>query len=126
MSRIRSRGNKKTELAMVKLLRKNRIIGWRRHQPLVGTPDFVFRKLKLAIFVDGCFWHGCKEHGVRPGSKPFWKTKFIHNKAHDRRVNRSLRACGWRVLRVWEHELSSKNETRLLHRIERAMEKNNS
>ncbi len=58
MSRIRARGNKKTELALVTLLRTNRITGWRRHQPLLGRPDFIFRKRRLAVFVDGCFWHG--------------------------------------------------------------------
>jgi DNA mismatch endonuclease (patch repair protein) len=117
MSRIRSRGNKKTELAMVLLLRKNKITGWRRHQPLPGTPDFVFPKSKLIVFVDGCFWHGCKKHGIRTALKPFWKEKFIRNKARDRIVNYKLRKAGWRVIRVWEHELTRKNEERLLRRL---------
>jgi len=59
MSRIRGRGNKETELALAKLLRRHAIKGWRRHQPIFGKPDFIFSKARLAVFVDGCFWHGC-------------------------------------------------------------------
>ncbi len=55
MSRIRGRGNKATELALAKLLRRHRITGWRRNQAVFGKPDFIFPKLKLAVFVDGCF-----------------------------------------------------------------------
>jgi DNA mismatch endonuclease (patch repair protein) len=62
MSRIRGRGNKETELALAKLLRKHRITGWRRNQAVFGKPDFVFRRQRLAVFVDGCFWHGCPIH----------------------------------------------------------------
>src|SRR5688500_1907499 len=66
MSRIRGRGNKDTELALAALLRRNGIAGWRRHQPVFGKPDFVFPKLRLAIFVDGCFWHCCPGHSNLP------------------------------------------------------------
>ena len=59
MSRIRSKGNQRTEMAMVKLFRAHKITGWRRHYPIEGKPDFVFLKQRVAIFVDGCFWHGC-------------------------------------------------------------------
>ena len=61
-SRIRGRGNKDTELALAMLMRRHRISGWRRNQNVFGKPDFVFRKLKLAVFVDECFWHGCPKH----------------------------------------------------------------
>lgn len=118
MSRVRSRGNKNTEIALAKLLRRNRITGWRRNQPVFGKPDFVFSKLKLAVFVDGCFWHGCPKHGTQPvGNRSFWKRKFARNKARDRLVNQTLRRAGWRVLRIWEHELPKKNQVRLLRRI---------
>jgi DNA mismatch endonuclease (patch repair protein) len=145
MSRIRSRGNKGTEVALAKLFRRNRIIGWRRHLkiqvtsgklrvtrkarasgPSPGTrhlslsvrPDFVFPKLKLAVFVDGCFWHGCPKHGSRPkGNRAFWKNKFACNKARDLLVTRTLRSAKWRILRIWEHELARKNEARLVRRI---------
>src|SRR5260370_40964884 len=66
MSRIRGHGNKDTELAVAKLFRAHRITDWRRNQKIFGKPDFVFSKLKLAVFVDGCFWHGCPKHATKP------------------------------------------------------------
>jgi DNA mismatch endonuclease (patch repair protein) len=123
MSRIRGRGNKATEITLAKIFRRHRITGWRRNQKIFGKPDFIFQKLKLAIFVDGCFWHGCPRHGTQPrGNRSFWKNKFTRNKARDRLVTRTLRAQGWRVLRIWEHELASKNEVRLLKRVVRLIQ----
>jgi len=167
MSRIRGRGNKDTELALAKIFRAQRITGWRRQAEIRGRavasvydrrkagarraplqkpfrvkPDFVFIKLKLAIFVDGCFWHGCPKHcspmkWLRKSSMPannpplpsrlrrtgraFWRRKLSANKARDRVVARMLRRAGWRVLRVWEHELARRNQPRLLGRIQRAL-----
>jgi DNA mismatch endonuclease (patch repair protein) len=121
MSRVRGRSNKTTELALVTLLRRHRITGWRRHQPLFGKPDFIFPKAKLAVFVDGCFWHGCPKHGTHPASnRAFWNRKLTRNKSRDRLVNRTLCADGWSVLRIWQHELAPKNESRLVQRIRRA------
>lgn len=123
MSRIRSRGNKKTELALVALLRANKIKGWRRHQPLPGCPDFLFPKHRLAVFVDGCFWHACPKHCKKPtGNRPFWEKKFAANKARDRRVNHTLRKAGWRVVRVWEHDLAKRGEA-CVRRIKLAIAK---
>jgi len=120
MSQIRGHGNKDTELALMRLLRRHRITGWRRHQPVFGKPDFVFPKARLAVFVDGCFWHGCPKHCKMPtGNRVFWLKKLSANKARDRLVTRALRREGWRVLRVWEHELSWKNARRLASRIQR-------
>ena len=120
MSRIRSRGNKKTELALLDLLRKHKLKGWRRHQPLPGTPDFVFRKERLALFVDGCFWHGCLMHSSPPvKNRAFWKRKLDANKTRDRKVTRTLRSQGWRVLRIWEHDL--RREQYCVNRILRAL-----
>ena len=122
MSRIRGRGNKNTELALVKLFRGNKITGWRRHPKIFGKPDFVFPKFKLAVFVDGCFWHGCPKHATKPSTnRAFWRNKFARNKARDRIVNRTLRHLGWTVLRIWQHELTVKYESRLLHRIKTAL-----
>jgi DNA mismatch endonuclease (patch repair protein) len=123
MSQIRGRGNKGTEVALAKLFRRNEITGWRHNQKIFGRPDFVFFKLNLAVFVDGCFWHGCPKHGTQPkGNRVFWKNKFARNKARDVLVTRTLRRAEWRVLRVWEHELAKKNEARLLRRIHRVLE----
>lgn len=84
-----------------------------------GRPDFVFLKLKTAVFVDGCFWHGCPKHGAKPKTNAaFWRKKIETNRACDKRVNRLLRQRGWTVLRVWEHALARKHEGRLLRRLE--------
>jgi DNA mismatch endonuclease (patch repair protein) len=122
MSLIRSRGNKGTEVKLVKLFRQHKITGWRRNQKIFGKPDFVFPKLRLALFVDGCFWHGCPKHGTKPrGNRAFWKNKFVRNQVRDALVTRTLRRAGWRVLRIWEHELARKREARLLHRVRRVL-----
>src|SRR5690242_14094898 len=118
MSRIRRRGNKDTELSLAKIFRAQRITGWRRNQSVFGKPDFVFIKLKLAIFVDGCFWHGCPKHCNQPANnRAFWRRKLTANKTRDRVVARTLRRAGWRVMRVWEHELTKKNMARLARRL---------
>jgi DNA mismatch endonuclease, patch repair protein len=122
MSRIRSRGNKTTELALVRLFRAYRITGWRRHLPMVGTPDFVFPTQKVVLFVDGCFWHGCGRHSrhvIKSGA--FWVEKIERNRRRDRRVTYSLEIRGWRVMRIWEHDLATKREARLVRRLQRAL-----
>lgn len=157
MSRIRSRGNKDTELALAALLRAHKITGWIRHARvavegrkskvegktvsgsrgsslgfrLTVRPDFVFPKSRTAIFVDGCFWHGCPKHATRPkNNQAFWRRKLSANKARDDVVTRTLRRAGWRVLRVWEHTLrwatsKSHPEARLVRRIQRLLEAGN-
>ena len=85
-------------------------------------PDFVFPKLRLAVFVDGCFWHACPIHATKPrNNAAFWRKKLAANKARDRKVNRALRAAGWRVLRIWEHELAPARASQTLARIRRAL-----
>ena len=111
MSRIRSRGNKNTEMVLVRLLKKNRITGWRRNQKVFGKPDFLFRRNRLALFVDGCFWHGCPRCYRRPKSnRKFWDNKIGRNRKRDLEVSRELRRLGWVVMRVWEHELAKRQE----------------
>ena len=144
MSRIRGRGNKDTELALMRVFRAHGITGWRRHVLINGRaallrgpnitaaqqrrptvrvrPDFVFSKLRVAVFVDGCFWHGCPQHETKPrNNAAFWRKKFASNKARDRLVTRTLRSAHWRVLRIWEHELARRNEARLVRRVRRAL-----
>ena len=108
MSRIRGRGNATTELAVVQIFRTAKISGWRRHyRGLPGTPDFVFPAAKLAVFLDGCFWHGCPRCYRKPRTNAeYWGRKVMVNTRRDRRVARELRARGWRVLRIWEHAIS--------------------
>ncbi len=89
--------------------------------PFRVRPDFVFPKLRIAVFVDGCFWHGCPIHATQPKQNAeFWSQKIAANQTRDRLVTRQLRARGWRVLRLWEHELTRKYERRLLARLRRA------
>jgi DNA mismatch endonuclease (patch repair protein) len=122
MSRIRGKGNKATELAFIVFCRRHGITGWRRHQPVFGRPDFVFPAARLAVFVDGCFWHNCPRHATTPAhNRAFWRRKLAANRARDRRVGRILRRRGWRVLRIWEHEIESGSEKRLLARLRRAL-----
>ncbi len=85
-------------------------------------PDFVFPKLKLAVFVDGCFWHGCPKHATWPKTRAaFWRKKIARNKERDRQVNYALRKRGWTVVRVWEHELTRKREPQLVRRLQRQL-----
>ena len=122
MSKIKGRGNRDTELVLAKLFRRHGITGWRRHLPLCGKPDFSFRKERIAIFVDGCFWHACPKHATLPkNNRAFWKKKFIGNANRDKWVNKELRKDGWCVVRIWEHDLS-KNSTACIRRIRRALE----
>ena len=122
MARIRSKGNLETEMAMIRLFRAHGFTGWRRNQAVWGRPDFIFRKARLAVFVDGCFWHGCPQHGTVPRSnRLYWKRKLERNCERDKQVNRELRKLGWTVIRVWHHELSSKNQAKLLRRMTRAL-----
>jgi DNA mismatch endonuclease (patch repair protein) len=122
MSLIRAKGNKETEYALLILLRSERIVGWRRHLPLPGKPDFAFPKQRVAVFVDGCFWHGCPKCYTRPKTnRKFWDKKRTDNMARDRRVNRQLRQQGWKVIRIWQHSLRKSPQT-CLNRIRRALE----
>jgi DNA mismatch endonuclease (patch repair protein) len=122
MSHVRGRGNKVTELVLARLLRRNKIHGWRRHLTLPGNPDFTFRKQRLTVFVDGCFWHCCPKHARRPKSnRVFWQRKFLMNKRRDKFVNRTLRSLGWRVLRIWEHDLVRQGQTKLVRRIQKLL-----
>lgn len=119
MSRIRGRGNRDTELRMIKIFRANRITGWRRNQKVFGNPDFTFPKLKLAVFVDGCFWHSCPIHATKPTHNcAFWEQKLGNNKKRDLVVSSTLYDQGWVVIRLWEHELRRNNTDKLLKKLE--------
>ena len=108
MRSVPQRGNKTTELRMVSIMKAAHINGWRRQSTLSGKPDFVFPKQRLAVFVDGCFWHGCPRCYAAPETnKPFWIGKVLRNKARDRAVRKILERKGWRVLRFWECRLKN-------------------
>jgi DNA mismatch endonuclease (patch repair protein) len=106
MARIRSRGNLSTEIRVMSLLRGAGLKGWRRNWPVFGKPDFVFPVGRIAVFVDGCFWHGCPRCKRIPSSSTrFWNAKIGRNVRRDRKVSRKLRSSGWSVVRVRECRL---------------------
>lgn len=118
MARIRSRGNRSTELALMTLLRRNGVTGWRRHKAVFGRPDFVFAGRRLAVFVDGEFWHGHITRGRLPvTNRAYWRDKITRNRTRDRFVNRELRRRGWTVLRIWEHQLAPAFADRTVARL---------
>ena len=115
MAKVKSQGNRSTEIRLVRMFRLNSISGWRRHYRLQGNPDFVFPKHRVAVFVDGCFWHGCRKHCRMPAAHhEYWRGKISRNKARDAKVTHLLRRVGWRVIRVWEHEIQSGHMPRRL------------
>jgi DNA mismatch endonuclease (patch repair protein) len=102
MAAIRSRGNTTTELPLGRLLWAAGIRGYRKQWPVQGKPDFAWPSKKVAVFVDGCFWHGCRCKYLPRTNTEFWRNKIDTNKQRDRRVARSLRHEGWTVLRIRE------------------------
>lgn len=103
LAAVRSKGNRSTEARMRMLIRATRLHGWRRHLPLPGRPDFAWPGKNVALFVDGCFWHGCPDCYIAPrNNADFWSKKVVENRRRDRRVASQLRRQGWSVVRVWE------------------------
>ena len=122
MARVRGRRNETTELRLMRLMRDHHVKGWRRHLPLSGRPDFTFRGEKLVVFVDGCFWHGCPAHGRIPATNnDYWTKKILRNRTRDAKVTKRLRADGWRVLRLWEHDLNPAFSNRSIRRVKRLL-----
>lgn len=117
MSRIRSNGNYTTELRFMRLMKQYKITGWRRRSKLIGRPDFVFVKSKLAVFIDGDFWHGNpKKYRIPKSNTDYWEQKIDGNRKRDRVINRALKEQGWRVLRIWESSL--KDEEAVVARLQ--------
>ena len=120
MAAIKGKNNRSTEIAFIKIFRANKINGWRRNnKQLVGSPDFIFPKYKIAIFVDGCFWHNCPKCYIKPKTNiRFWNKKITDNINRDKAVNKFLKKNGWMVLRFWEHQIKNKTaEKYLIKRI---------
>ena len=141
MAPVRGLANRSTEIALVRAFRLNGVSGWRRHvrlrlhdpgARLAGgsrpsafvRPDFVFRPTRVALFVDGCFWHACPLHlhGTRPaGNASFWAAKLEANRRRDRLTTASLRRAGWVVVRVWEHNVKKRPDS-CGRRVQRALD----
>jgi DNA mismatch endonuclease (patch repair protein) len=121
MASVRSRGNRSTEVPLGHLLWAAGLRGYRKHWRVDGKPDFAWPGLKVAVFVDGCFWHGCAKCKYLPRSnKAFWRNKIETNKKRDRRVSARLRREGWTVVRIRECGVSRAST---LRRIGRAVER---
>lgn len=106
MAQVKSGGNNSTEQTLLAVFRSQGIVGWRRGSRLPGNPDFVFRGKKVAVFVDGCFWHGHRTKCRLPKTnRLYWAQKIERNVKRDRLVSKTLRQMGWNVIRVWEHKV---------------------
>ncbi|OQY29761.1 MAG: very short patch repair endonuclease [Candidatus Cloacimonetes bacterium 4572_55] len=103
MRAVKSRGNKSTELKLIELFKKHGIKGWRRNYKLFGKPDFVFPKVRIVIFADGCFWHGHDCRNTKPkDNAEYWEKKIQRNRKRDAQVTERLTSKGWLVFRIWE------------------------
>jgi DNA mismatch endonuclease (patch repair protein) len=106
MRSVKSKGNKSTEEKLIQLFRINKISGWRRNYKVFGHPDFVFPGKKIAVFADGCFWHGHKCRNVTPADNAeYWLNKIQRNIQRDKSVTQALKKEGWSVVRIWECEI---------------------
>ena len=109
MRSVRSSGNESTEKKIIRIFHAQGITGWRRSSKLFGKPDFIFPKSRIAVFADGCFWHGHNCRGLMPKENAeYWEAKFARNRKRDRTVTRTLRSKGWRVIRIWECQINHK------------------
>jgi len=135
MAAVRSTGNASTEKKMASAFRENGIRGWRRHFPIYlpkvesrgwlrsfVRPDFVFRAAKIAVFVDGDFWHGnAKRLRIPKSNREYWVAKITRNRIRDAEVDQRLRAKGWKVVRLWESSLKER-PAQCLSRVRRALD----
>lgn len=118
MQAIKASSNATTELRLRAHLIRNRIAGWKvRAKAVPGCPDFFFPNERIAVFVDGCFWHGCPKCGHTPKSnRPYWIKKLARNKQRDAQTRRKLRSSGFSVIHFWECQLRE-NASSCLQRL---------
>lgn len=118
MQRVKSSGNKSTEEKLIQYFSERNITGWRRHYNVKGHPDFVFLDKRIAIFVDGCFWHGHDCRNTKPNDNAeYWEKKRKRNMDHDRQITTLFEKRGWTVIRIWECELIKKNRVILENKL---------
>lgn len=119
MSKIRSK-NTAIELVLKKGLKG---LYFRYHPKTYGNPDFGISKRKIAIFIDGCFWHKCPKCYIEPQSnKKYWLPKIQKNAERDKKINEHLKKEGWITIRIWEHEIK-KNPSRFINKIRKRVMK---
>jgi len=123
MQNIRS-VNTKPELLIEKELKKRKIYFARNVKTILGKPDFLFRKKRVAVFIDSDFWHGHSKRCIMPKSNlSYWEGKIERNRQRDKIVNKQLKSIGWKVIRIWEHQLK-KNADSAVKKIISALENN--
>ena len=122
MASVKSSGGRTTEKALSLRLRAAGLLGYRKQWAVLGKPDFAWPGLKVAVFVDGCFWHGCKKHCRIPeDNKQYWRGKIARNVRRDKATVHHLRKLGWQIFRIWEHSL--KEPIRIAGRIRSRLSK---
>ena len=118
MRAVKSKNTRSTELAMIALFKESHITGWRHSYNVKGHPDFVFLKKRIAIFVDGCFWHGHDCRNTRPADNAeYWAKKRERNIQRDKETTERFEKRGWTVVRIWECELKKKNLSETKRRL---------
>ncbi len=116
MQNIRSKGTKPERIIMDELKRR-KIYFAKNVDTIIGKPDIVFKRKKVAIFIDSDFWHGHPKYGHIPKTNTeYWKNKIENNRKRDDKVNKELEENGWNVIRIWEHEIK-KDINRCIERI---------
>lgn len=121
MRRVRATDTSCEVLLRTQLHRRG--LRYRLHTKLPGKPDLAFASARVVVFVDGCFWHGCPEHCRIPNTnRDYWERKIARNRERDAAATATLRREGWRVIRIWEHQMASPAALRAaIRRIERAV-----
>ncbi len=110
MKKVKSNGNKSTEQKLIDIFKQNGIKGWRRNYLVKGKPDFVFPNRKIAIFADGCFWHGHHCRNITPKQNTeYWDKKQQQNIDRDKHINELFANRRWAVLRFWECDIKTGN-----------------
>ncbi len=108
MKKVKSSGNLTTEQNLIAIFKSRNIKGWRRNYPITGKPDFVFLDTKIAVFADGCFWHGHHCRNISPKQNAdYWRKKQLRNIERDRQINLRFQKRGWSVLRFWECKIKN-------------------
>lgn len=121
MARIKGKDTGPERLLRAELWRRGLRYRFKTSE-LSVRPDLVFAGSRTVVFIDGCFWHGCPEHYVRPRSRPeFWSAKLLENVLRDHRQTLDLERMGWKVVRIWEHELFT-DLPQVVKRVEETIE----
>jgi DNA mismatch endonuclease (patch repair protein) len=121
MSKVRNKDSK-IEVTLRKALWEKGFRYRKNSTKYFGKPDIVLPKYKTVVFMDSCFWHGCKKHSSVPSTRTeFWKKKIARNKERDKEVNRHYKKESWQVIRVWEHDLKKSLSTlnKIIDRIKK-------